>query len=241
MREEHDFQRVQLHGGGRHKGQYFGPFASAGSVRETLNALQKLFLLRSCTDSFFANRSRPCLLFQIRRCSAPCVGRIDAAAYEELVQDAKDFLGGRSTMVQQKLGRQMSEAADAMDFELAAIYRDRLRALTFIQGSQAIHAEKIGDADLFALAARAGPCVSRPSSFAAVRIGGIAVLPRHTNEFAKRKCWPVLAQFYEETRHRGCYWSIARYRKPRCSKKPFRKRSGDAWSSRRRSAATRHG
>ena len=90
---------------GAHKGQYYGPFASAGSVRDTLNALQKLFLLRSCTDSFFANRTRPCLLYQIRRCSAPCVGRIDEAGYAELVRDAKDFLGGQSTKVQQKLGR----------------------------------------------------------------------------------------------------------------------------------------
>ncbi|HYG29851.1 MAG TPA: UvrB/UvrC motif-containing protein, partial [Allosphingosinicella sp.] len=142
LREDHDFARVQLHRGARRaKGQYYGPFASAGSVRNTLNALQKLFLLRSCSDSFFANRSRPCLLYQIRRCSAPCVGRIDEAGYAELVSDAKAFLGGKSTQVQAKLGKLMNEAAEAMDFELAAVYRDRLRALTFIQGTQTIHAE----------------------------------------------------------------------------------------------------
>src|SRR6188768_3946586 len=137
LREDHPFPQVRKHRGARRaKGQYFGPFASAGSVTSTLNALQKLFLLRSCSDSFFANRTRPCLLFQIRRCSAPCVGRIDEAGYDELVRDARDYLGGRSTKVQTKLGKQMQEAAEAMDYELAAVYRDRLRALTYIQGSQ---------------------------------------------------------------------------------------------------------
>src|SRR5215468_11133367 len=96
LREDHAFPRIQKHRGARRiKGQYYGPFASAGSVTRTLNALQKLFLLRSCSDSFFATRDRPCLLYQIRRCSAPCVDRIDAAAYGELVQDAQDFLGGK--------------------------------------------------------------------------------------------------------------------------------------------------
>src|SRR5687767_7200262 len=127
LREDHPFPRVQKHRGARNvkRGQYYGPFASAGSVTRTLNALQKLFLLRSCSDSFFANRSRPCLLYQIRRCSAPCVGRIDEAAYAELVDDAKDFLSGRSTKIRQKLGNLISEASEAMDFELAALFRDR--------------------------------------------------------------------------------------------------------------------
>jgi len=117
LREDHSFPRVQLHRGARRaKGQYYGPFASAGSVRTTLTALQKLFLLRSCTDSFFANRSRPCLLYQIRRCSAPCVGRVDEAGYSDLVQDAKDFLGGKSTKVQERLGKLMSPAAEAVGF-----------------------------------------------------------------------------------------------------------------------------
>ena len=201
LREDHDFPRVQLHRGARRfKGQYYGPFASAGSVRETLNALQKLFLLRSCTDSFFANRSRPCLLFQIRRCSAPCVGRIDGAGYEELVQDAKDFLGGRSTKVQQKLGRQMSEAAEAMDFELAAVYRDRLRALTFIQGSQAIHAEKLGDADLFALACKGGTmCIQAFFIRGGQNWGHRSFFPAHTAEVPEEEVLAsFLAQFYEE-------------------------------------------
>src|SRR5690606_3036657 len=144
LREDHAFPRVQKHRGARRaKGQYYGPFASAGSVTRTLNALQKLFLLRSCTDSFFANRDRPCLLYQIKRCSAPCVDRISADDYAELVDDAKAFLAGKSTQVQQKLGEAMTVAAEAMDFELAAVYRDRLRALTFIQSAQAINAEGV--------------------------------------------------------------------------------------------------
>ncbi|MGC6400569.1 excinuclease ABC subunit UvrC [Sphingomonas sp. FW199] len=157
IRQDHDFARIQLHRGARRaKGDYFGPFAGAGQVRKTLNALQKLFLLRSCTDSFFKTRDRPCLLYQIRRCSAPCVGRISTEDYAELVADSKAFLTGKSTQVQAKLGQQMTAAAEAMDFELAAVLRDRLKALTFIQGSQAIHADGVGDADVFALAAKQG-------------------------------------------------------------------------------------
>jgi excinuclease ABC subunit C len=201
LREDHDFPRVQLHRGARrHKGQYYGPFASAGSVRETLNALQKLFLLRSCTDSFFANRSRPCLLYQIRRCSAPCVGRIDEDGYAELVQDAKDFLGGRSTKVQQKLGTLMQQASEAMDFELAAVFRDRLRALTFIQGSQAIHAEKLGDADLFALACKGGTmCIQAFFIRGGQNWGHRSFFPAHTNDVPEEEVLAsFLAQFYQE-------------------------------------------
>src|SRR5215211_3651855 len=113
LREDHEFARIQKHRGARRaKGSYYGPFASAGSVTRTLNALQKLFLLRSCSDSFFENRSRPCLLYQIKRCSAPCVGRISEADYDELVEDAKNFLSGKSTGVQGRLSKQMAEAAE---------------------------------------------------------------------------------------------------------------------------------
>src|SRR5215210_1525050 len=113
LREDHEFARIQKHRGARRaKGSYYGPFASAGSVTRTLNALQKLFLLRSCSDSFFANRSRPCLLYQIRRCSAPCVGRISPEDYAQLVEDAKNFLTGKSTGVQARLGKAMAEAAE---------------------------------------------------------------------------------------------------------------------------------
>ena len=201
LREDHQYPRVQKHRGARrHKGQYYGPFASAGSVTRTLNALQKLFLLRSCSDSFFQNRSRPCLLYQIRRCSAPCVGRIDEAGYAELVGDAKDFLGGRSTKVQQKLGALMAAASDAMDFELAAVYRDRLRALTFIQGSQAIHAEKLGDADIFALACKGGTmCIQAFFIRGGQNWGHRSFFPAHTNDVPEDEVLAsFLAQFYEE-------------------------------------------
>ncbi|WP_166042041.1 excinuclease ABC subunit UvrC [Sphingosinicella sp. YJ22] len=201
LREDHAFPRVQLHRGARrHKGQYYGPFASAGSVRTTLTALQKLFLLRSCTDSFFANRSRPCLLYQIRRCSAPCVGRIDQAGYAELIGDAKDFLSGKSTKVQQKLGRQMQDAAEAMDYELAAVYRDRLRALTYIQGSQAIHAEKVGDADIFALASKGGTMGIQAFFIrGGQNWGARSFFPAHTSEVPEEEVLSsFLVQFYEE-------------------------------------------
>jgi excinuclease ABC subunit C len=201
LREDHEFPRVQKHRGARRsKGQYYGPFASAGSVTRTLNALQKLFLLRSCSDSFFANRSRPCLLYQIRRCSAPCVGRIDGAGYAELVGDAKDFLGGKSTKVQTKLGGLMNQAAEAMDFELAAIYRDRLRALTFIQGSQTIHAEGLGDADIFALACKGGAmCIQAFFIRGGNNWGHRSFFPAHTNDVPEDEVLTsFLTQFYEE-------------------------------------------
>ena len=157
LRGDQAFPRVQKHRGARRwQGDYYGPFASAGSVNNTLNALQKLFLLRSCTDGFFKTRDRPCLLYQIKRCSAPCVGRIDEAGYAGLVAEAKQFLAGKGTQVQAKLGAEMQQAAEAMDFERATILRDRLRALTFIQGTQFINAEGVGDADIFALASKEG-------------------------------------------------------------------------------------
>ena len=201
LREDHPFARVQKHRGARRaKGQYFGPFASAGSVTRTLNALQKLFLLRSCSDSFFANRSRPCLLYQIRRCSAPCVGRIEEAAYGELVEDAKQFLSGKTTGVQARLGKSMSDAAQAQDFELAAIYRDRLRALTYIQGSQTVHAEGLGDADIFALACHAGQmCIQAFFIRGGQNWGHRAFFPAHTQDVPEDEVMTsFLVQFYED-------------------------------------------
>ncbi|MEJ7775836.1 MAG: excinuclease ABC subunit UvrC [Sphingomicrobium sp.] len=201
LRGDHAFPRVQKHRGARRaKGQYFGPFASAGSVTRTLNALQKLFLLRSCSDSFFQTRSRPCLLFQIRRCSAPCVGRIGEDAYAELVADAKAFLAGKSTGVQERLGRSMASAAEAQDYELAAVYRDRLRALTYIQGSQTIHAEGLGDADVFALACKGG-AVSIQAFFirGGQNWGHRAFFPAHTNDVPEAEILTsFIVQFYEE-------------------------------------------
>ena len=201
LREDHAFPRVQKHRGARRiKGQYYGPFASAGSVTRTLNALQKLFLLRSCSDSFFANRSRPCLLYQIKRCSAPCVDRIGKAEYAELVDDAKAFLAGKSTGVQARLSRHMAEAAEKQDYELAAVYRDRLRALTYIQGSQTVHAEGLGDADVFALACKAGN-MSIQGFFirGGQNWGHRAFFPAHTNDVPEAEVLSsFLVQFYED-------------------------------------------
>ncbi|NYT42914.1 excinuclease ABC subunit UvrC [Sphingomonas sp. R-74633] len=201
LRRDHDYPRIQLHRGARKvKGDYFGPFAGAGQVRKTLNALQKLFLLRSCTDGFFNTRDRPCLLYQIRRCSAPCVDRIAPEAYEELVDDARDFLMGKKTQVQAKLGAQMQAAAEGLDFELAAILRDRLKALTFIQGSQAINAEGVGDADIFALANKSG--VMGIQAFfirGGQNWGHRSFFPAHTNEVSEDEVLAAfLMQFYEE-------------------------------------------
>ncbi|MBY8336285.1 excinuclease ABC subunit UvrC [Alteriqipengyuania sp. NZ-12B] len=201
LRADHAFPRIHKHRGARRaKGNYYGPFASAGSVNKTLNALQKLFLLRSCTDSFFNNRDRPCLLYQIKRCSAPCVGRIDEAGYEELVQQAKDFLGGKSSSVQQDLEKQMAEAAEKLDFETAAILRDRLRAATFIQGAQAVNATGVGDADVFALAAKGGQIAVQAFFIrGGQNWGHRAFFPTHTQDVDKDEVLArVIMQFYEE-------------------------------------------
>lgn len=201
LREDHDFPRIMKHRGARRaKGQYFGPFASAGSVNRTINALQKMFLLRNCSDSFFANRDRPCLLYQIRRCSAPCVGRISDEDYGELVEDAKAFLSGKSTSVQQKLGTQMERASEELDFEMAAVYRDRLKALTFIQGSQAITAQGVSDADVFALASKAGT-VGIQAFFirGGQNWGHRSFFPAHVKDVPDEEALQAfLMQFYEE-------------------------------------------
>jgi excinuclease ABC subunit C len=201
LRADHDFPRIQKHRGARRaKGDYYGPFASAGSVNNTLNALQKLFLLRSCTDGFFKTRDRPCLLYQIKRCSAPCVGRIDEAGYAELVADAKKFLAGKTTDVQAKLGTQMQAAAENMDFELAAVLRDRLKALTFIQGTQFINAEGVGDADIFALASHEG-LIGIEAFFirGGQNWGHRSFFPAHTADVPEDEVLTqFMAQFYEE-------------------------------------------
>jgi excinuclease ABC subunit C len=201
LRADHAFPRIMKHRGARRaKGNYYGPFASAGSVNVTINALQKLFLLRSCSDGFFARRDRPCLLYQIKRCSAPCVGRIDEAGYAALVQEAKDFLGGKSGAVQAKIERQMAAAAENLDFESAATLRDRLRAATFIQGSQAINASGLGDADVFALAAKGGQ-IGIQAFFVrgGQNWGHRAFFPSHTAGVAEDEVLAnALMQFYEE-------------------------------------------
>jgi excinuclease ABC subunit C len=149
---EHPFPQIKKHRGAKkEKGKYFGPFASAGAVTRTLNQLQKVFLLRNCSDAMFESRTRPCLQFQIKRCAAPCVGRISEEGYGELVADAQRFLEGKSTTVQSDLAAQMQAASEAMEFERAAALRDRIKALTAVQSTQGINPQGVAEADVVAL------------------------------------------------------------------------------------------
>jgi excinuclease ABC subunit C len=149
---EHPFPQIKKHRGKKsEKGAYFGPFASAGAVNRTLNQLQKVFLLRNCSDSMFETRTRPCLQYQIKRCSAPCVAKITPQGYAGLVDDAKRFLEGKTTSVQADLARDMAAASEAMEFERAAALRDRIKALTQVQQSQGINPQGVTEADIVAL------------------------------------------------------------------------------------------
>ncbi|MBL9049035.1 MAG: excinuclease ABC subunit UvrC [Tabrizicola sp.] len=149
---EHPFPQIKKHRGKKsEKGAYFGPFASAGAVNRTLNQLQKVFLLRNCSDSMFDSRTRPCLQYQIKRCSAPCVGKISAEGYADLVADATRFLEGKTTSVQADLAKAMAAASEAMEFERAAALRDRIKALTQVQQSQGINPQGVAEADVVAL------------------------------------------------------------------------------------------
>ncbi len=150
--KDHPFPQIKKHRGKKtEKGSYFGPFASGGAVTRTLNQLQKVFLLRNCTDSMFEGRTRPCLQYQIKRCAAPCVGKVDGPTYAALVQDAELFLQGKTTAVQADLAKQMSTASAAMEFERAASLRDRIKALTQVQQSQGINPRGVEQADVIAL------------------------------------------------------------------------------------------
>jgi excinuclease ABC subunit C len=150
--KDHAFPQIVKHRGAKkRKGAYYGPFAGAGAVNRTLNQLQKVFLLRNCSDSMFDSRTRPCLLHQIKRCSAPCTGEISEADYAASVADAERFLQGRSTQVQEKLAAEMAEASDAMEFERAAALRDRIKALTNVQSSQGVNPRTTPEADVIAL------------------------------------------------------------------------------------------
>ena len=149
---EHAFPQLKKHRGKRsEKGSYFGPFASAGAVNRTLNQLQKVFLLRNCSDAMFESRTRPCLQYQIKRCAAPCTGRIDGPGYARLVADAERFLQGKTTTVQSNLAAEMTTASNAMEFERAAALRDRIKALTQVQSSQGINPASVPEADVIAL------------------------------------------------------------------------------------------
>lgn len=150
--KDHAYPQLRKHRGRRSvKGAYFGPFASAGAVNRTLNQLQRVFLLRNCTDSVFNSRTRPCLLYQIKRCSAPCVGLVTPDDYGALVADAERFLAGKSTHIQAQLAEDMTKAAEAMEFERAAALRDRIRALTNVQQTQGINPRGVPEADVIAV------------------------------------------------------------------------------------------
>ena len=152
LSREHPFPPIKKHRGRKaEKGDYFGPFASADAVNRTINQLQKVFLLRTCSDATFSSRTRPCLLYQIKRCSAPCVGHVSEEGYAGLVHDAKEFLEGRTTHVQAELATEMQAASEAMEFERAAALRDRIRALTQVQSSQGINPRGVAEADVISL------------------------------------------------------------------------------------------
>ncbi|HKD48016.1 MAG TPA: excinuclease ABC subunit UvrC, partial [Rhizomicrobium sp.] len=200
LRQDHPFPQLLKHRGAKStKGIYFGPFASAGAVTRTLNTLQRAFLLRSCSDSVFASRTRPCLLFQIKRCSAPCVGRIGQMDYLRLIDEAQAFLSGRSRDVQQRLAGEMEKAAEALDFEAAAIIRDRIRALSLVQGHQDIHIPGIVDADVIAAHQAGGQtCVQVFFFRGGQNWGNRAYFPSHDRQMAVEDVLTAfVGQFYD--------------------------------------------
>ena len=197
---DHDYAQIAKHRGAHTRdGDYFGPFASAGAVNRTITALEKAFLLRSCSDAVFSSRTRPCLMHQIKRCAAPCVGRVSQADYDALVQQAKDFLTGRSHDIQAQLGDAMQEASERLDFEAAAVYRDRLRALAHIQSHQAINVEGLDDADVIAAHQEARQTCIQVFFFRAGRnYGNRAYFPSHDKNLGLTEVLSAfVAQFYD--------------------------------------------
>jgi len=181
-------------------GHYYGPFASAGAVNRTINALQRAFLLRSCSDSFFESRTRPCLLYQIKRCSAPCTQEIDFTGYCELVREANGFLSGRSQAVQKELAAEMDKASETLDFERAATYRDRLAALSAIQSHQGINPRSLEEADVFAVHQAGGyTCVEVFFFRTGQNWGNRAYFPKADRALgAGEVLGAFLAQFYDD-------------------------------------------
>lgn len=201
LREDHPFPQLLKHRGAKTtKGIYFGPFASAGAVNRTLNTLQRAFLLRSCSDSVFDSRTRPCLLFQIKRCSAPCVERIDEAGYADLVHEAEQFLSGKSRSVQAALAKDMNTAAEALDFERAARLRDRIRAMGHIQQHQGVNPSTFSDADVFAAYTEGGhTCIQVFFFRAGQNWGNRPYFPRADRELSTAEVLEsFIGQFYDE-------------------------------------------
>ncbi|PAQ04576.1 excinuclease ABC subunit UvrC [Mesorhizobium temperatum] len=198
---DHVSPGIYKHRGARsRKGDYFGPFASAGAVGRTINSLQRAFLLRSCTDSFYENRTRPCLLFQIKRCAGPCTGEISHSDYAKLVAEAKDFLSGRSQKVKTDISAAMQEAAENLDFERAAIYRDRLAALSHVQSHQGINPQTVDEADVFAIHQEGGQvCIQVFFFRTGQNWGNRAYFPKADPAMeAAEVLGSFLAQFYDD-------------------------------------------
>jgi excinuclease ABC subunit C len=201
IRENHDSPHLTKHRGARRaKGSYYGPFASAGAVNRTINTLQKAFLLRTCSDSVFENRSRPCMLYQIKRCAGPCVGLVGEAEYGELVEDAKSFLEGRSDALREQLQKDMMAAAEKLEFEHAARLRNRIRALAPITTSQGINPAGIEEADVIALTTQGGQsCVQVFFFRAGQNWGNHAVFPRHDKDAEPGEIMAAfIGQFYDD-------------------------------------------
>jgi len=182
------------------KGSYYGPFANAGSVNVTINALQRIFLVRTCTDSFYANRSRPCLLHQIKRCAAPCTGEISPRDYAELTQQTKDFLTGKSQEIKTRFSERMQKASDELDFETAAIYRDRLAALSHVQSHQGINPQTVKEADIFAVHQEGGQfCIQVFFFRTGQNWGNRAYFPRADSSFDEPEVLNAfVSQFYDD-------------------------------------------
>jgi excinuclease ABC subunit C len=199
--EDHPYPQIAKHRGAQtRKGSYWGPFASAWSVSETVKAIQRVFLVRTCADTVFANRTRPCLLFQIKRCSGPCVGLVTDAEYATLVAQAKSFLSGKSGSVQKDLAAEMAAASEGMEFERAAAIRDRLRGLAYIQGGDIINPASLTDADVIALHQEAGlSCVQVFFIRGGRNNGNRSFFPVHSKgEEAAEVMSAFIAQFYDD-------------------------------------------
>src|ERR1700733_1664489 len=201
LSEDHPYPQIAKHRGAQlRKGSYFGPFASAWAVNQTVTALQRVFLLRSCSDTVFGSRTRPCLLFQIKRCSAPCVGRVTPNEYGKLVNQAKTFLAGKSSTVQRELATEMESAAEILEFERAAAVRDRLRGLTFVLGNSVVNPASLTDADVIAAWQIAGQtCVQVFFVRGGRNNGNRAFYPTHAkHEEAAEILEAFIAQFYDD-------------------------------------------
>lgn len=201
IRRNHEAPQIKKYRGAKHnEGDYFGPFASAGAVMQTLDTLQKAFLLRTCEDSVFNARTRPCMLHQIKRCSAPCVGLISKEDYTELADEAADFLRGKGADLQKRLAAEMDAAAEAMEFETAARLRDRIRALAHVRATQDVNPDGLEEADVFAIAMEGGvSCVQVFFIRAGQNWGATAHYPRHDSEQTMEEVLAAfLVQFYDK-------------------------------------------